>query len=465
MRCSQNTFGMKMRTSIIIVFVYMMTYVVGFPGTAYVLKKDKKNKVLRVKLETWKPKEQVYNPEKVDWVSVISGCKAACRYERRLCNFYVRAAAHDALAISEGYGGADGSLLLTEDEIRRSENNYDNFAYLLSKNALALAKKYDASVADILTVCGAVATEFLGGPKIIRYDSVDPFLVGRYDRTDPNPAKALAPANMNTTGFMNFAKSKNLTLEDMTALMGSHTLLDEKGCLRKDNTYCNPRESNCTDILMYSWTNIYYKETCTPKIRINNPPVLSTLPLETKEFFIRQNLCKFTSQELRQRELDVLVQELIIPDVGVGNPDLLVINPDTEYEDVSWYNAVTKIAKKWQYTVHDAWMGKACQRDIDNTSYNNMISIYMNKYKNNMDEWNIAYIRAYKKMMKIGAKWYKKGGLMISGLECNSGYISDIPNVNCMICNNKNYKNEYVNNCPKSCRCKTSFKESESFYY
>jgi len=37
-----------------------------------------------------------------------------------LCNFYVRAAAHDSLSISEGYGGADGSLLLTEDEIRRT---------------------------------------------------------------------------------------------------------------------------------------------------------------------------------------------------------------------------------------------------------------------------------------------------------------------------------------------------------
>jgi len=453
----------------VVIFYMLMTYVIAFPGmnnnNNYVIKKDKKSKVLRVKLETLKPSYNLYNPEKVDWVSVISGCKAACRYEKRLCNFYIRAAAHDALAISEGFGGADGSLLLTEDEIRRSENNYDNFAYLLSKNALSLAKIYNASVADIITVCGAVATEFLGGPKIIKYDSVEPFLVGRYDRTSPNPANALAPANINTTGFANFAKSKNLTLEDMTALMGSHSILDEKGCLQRDNKYCNPRVSNCTDLLMYSWSNLYYKETCTPKIRINNPPALSTLPLETKEFFIRQNMCKFTSQELRQRELDILAQELIIPDIGPGNPDLLVINPDTEYEDVTWYNDVTKIAKKWQYTVHDAWMGKACQRDIAKTADNEKIGIYMNKYKNNMEEWNVAYTRAYKKMMKIGASWYKKGGLIISGLECNSGYISNIPNVNCVLCNLKTYSGNYANNCPKSCRCKTAFADDAVFYY
>ena len=68
---------------------------------------------LQVKLPPWKPKTTSYDPTIVDWRSVIAGCRATCRYDRRLCNFYIRAAAHDSLSISEGFGGADGSIFLT----------------------------------------------------------------------------------------------------------------------------------------------------------------------------------------------------------------------------------------------------------------------------------------------------------------------------------------------------------------
>lgn len=416
-------------------------------------KHSKKNRVVQVRLPSWKPKEKFYNPRKVDWSSVISGCRAACNYERRLCNFYVRAAAHDSLSVSEGFGGADGSLLLTRDELLRSENNYDNFAYLLSKNALALAQKYDASVADIVAVCGAVATEYLGGPTIIKKDVLQPFLVGRHDRTVPNPTNSLAPANMNTTRFSNFAKSRNLTIEEMTALMGSHTLLDEKGCLKKDNSYCDPKKSKCTDILMYNWSNIYYKETCVPKIIINNPPVISTLPLPTREFFVQQSLCTFTSKEFRARERDILTQELIElnPD-----PQTLVTEQDLEFDDVTWYDDITKNVKKWTYTIHDAWMGKACAGDLPKTPYNIDIQTSMNKFKDHSNEWDITYIRAYKKMVNTGAIWNKNGGFPISGLECFSGYKSHIPKIRCFNCNKIT--------CHKSCKCRSAFNENQSFY-
>lgn len=366
-----------------------------------------------------------------------------------MCNFYVRAAAHDSLSISEGFGGADGSLLLTKDELKRPENNYDNFAFILSKNALALAMKYNASVADVIAVCGAVATEFLGGPTIIQYDSIHPFLVGRHDRTEPNPRNALAPANMNTTGFSNFAKSKNLTIEEMTALMGSHTLLDEKGCQKPDNTYCNPRESKCDDLLMYSWTNIYYKETCASKMTINDPPVLSTLPLPTEEFLIQHELCKFTSNDFRKKQEDELAQEL------ADDPAL-----DLEFEDVTLHQS----AKKWTYTIHDAWMGKACQGDVAKTSYNNEISSCMNRFKDSPQEWDKTYIRAYKKMVNTGAIWNRNGGFAISGFECNSRYTSTLPNIDCKMCN-RNNNPKIRSKCPKSCKCKSSFTDQEAFYF
>lgn len=447
---------------IILVFMLIASTIVhAYPGRSLkhrILKVNPKPKVLRVKLPVWQPKEKRYIPERVDWTSVISGCRATCRYDKRLCNFYVRAAAHDSLSVSEGYGGADGSLLLTEDEIRRSENNYDNFAFLLSKNALALAKKYDASVADIIAVCGAVAVEFFGGPTIIQYDSAQPFLVGRHDRTEPNPANALAPANMNTTGFARFAQNKGLSLEEMTALMGSHTILDEKGCMKKDNTYCNPRISKCDDVLMYEWSNIYYRETCRGEITVNIPKALSKLPLPTREFLVRQDLCRFTSPMLKQRQENFIIQEL--PDNG--DPDELVTGEDIEYKDVTWYDNDT--LKEWPYTVHDAWMGKACQKTLPETPINNDISVFMNIFKNNHNEWNQVFTRAYKKMINTGAIWNKRGALSISGLECNSGYKSNLRNVNCFWCNFKNFRKEFMFNCHTTCKCKSAFKDDDIFY-
>ena len=98
--------------------------------------KDAEQPILQIKLPKWKPKTitNTYNPNKVDWRSVVSSCRATCRYEKRLCNFYIRAAAHDSFSISEGFGGADGSVLLTADEINRPENKYDSWVHILSQN-------------------------------------------------------------------------------------------------------------------------------------------------------------------------------------------------------------------------------------------------------------------------------------------------------------------------------------------
>jgi len=325
---------------------------------------------------------------------------------------------------------------------------------------LSLAKKFNSSVADIISVCGAVATEFLGGPTIITYDRHHPFLVGRHDRDVPNPANSLAPANLNTTGFSQFAEKRNLTLEEMTALMGSHALLDEKGCLMNNGSMCNPHKSPCTDLKMFTWTNIYYKETCIPKIRINNPPALSTLPLPTKEFLMNQQMCKFTSVELREKTMGILTQEIVDPLGGVLDPKAVVGGPDTEFEDVTWFNQST-ISKKWDYTIHDAWMGKACQNDIEKSITNDNIGEYMRKFRDYPNYWNKIYIRAYKKMINTGATWNKHGGMPIHGKECISGFVSDI-HENCKLCHANEYGDLFK--CPQSCRCKTSFNSTEIFY-
>lgn len=419
---------------------------------------------MQVKLPPWKPKTEIYDPTIVDWRSVIAGCRATCRYDRRLCNFYIRAAAHDSLSISEGFGGADGSIFLTADEIRRPENRYDSFAFLLSQNVLALAKRYHSSVADVVAVCGAVATEYQGGPTIISHDPTsEPFLVGRFDKIIPNPAKALAPANLDTVGFGNFAKNRNLTVQEMTALMGSHSLIDHTGCTRTNGSQCDPYTEPCTDLRMFRWSNVYYRDSCSPNIRINNPPVRSTLPLETLQKQRTVNMCKFTSPELRKRQTDLFETEITTV-VGVQNPDALVIDLETETEHVSWFSKALYF-RRWLYTVNDAWLGLACQRRLPQTPVNIEIGDTMNVFRNNVPEWNRVYTRAYKKMVNVGASWAVGNGYPITGDECNSGYTPATKGlvIDCSLCDEK-ARLAGTYNCNSNCKCKTAFSNSVKFY-
>ncbi len=423
--------------------------------------KEGETVVLQVKMPKWKPKTILYDPKKVDWNGVISGCRATCRYDRRLCNFYVRASAHDSLSISEGFGGADGSLFLTLDEINRKENAYDSWAFLLSKNALALAKKYDTSVADVIAVCGAIATEYSGGPRIITLNEQDPFLVGRFDKVDPNPANVLPASNINMKSFVNFSNKWNLTVEELTALMGSHSLIDNRGCIRMNGTMCNPMLESCTDLRMFRWSNQYYKDVCSPNIRINNPPVRSSMPLQTLEFHRLQSMCRFTSPELRKREIDIFETE-IVPLMGTAENNALVIDVEFDMEDVSWFSK-DLTSRQWWYTVHDAWMGQTCQGKVEKTESNMRISTAMKQFSSNSLEWDTVYVRAYKKMVSTGAEWAIP--FAITGDECPSGYVPALKGLvlDCSLCDEVSRRNG-VYNCPVNCKCRTGMSNSVRFY-
>ena len=269
-----------------------------------------------------------YDAAKVDWESVISGCHASFNYEKRLANFYIRAAAHDALAIHDGLGGSDGSVLLTQDELSRPENNYDSFTYKLSKNALALSKKFDTSVADIIAVCGAYAVTYLGGPQIITNNTNNTILVGRIDSDIPNPAHQLVPNDANTDLFNKYSIKFNFTLEEFTALLGSHTVIDDKSCLNKDQiTYCDPLIESCTNISMFTWDNTYYKNLCNKNI-IMKENSISINPKITKLEHIKNNLCKFTSKKFK----DKIIQDIEIED-NLNTNEILGI--DTEVDNIN----------------------------------------------------------------------------------------------------------------------------------
>jgi hypothetical protein len=52
------------------------------------------------------------SPAERDWVSVVSACRTLTSYEKRFCNFYVRASFHDSLSTTAtcGTGPACGGL-------------------------------------------------------------------------------------------------------------------------------------------------------------------------------------------------------------------------------------------------------------------------------------------------------------------------------------------------------------------
>lgn len=414
--------------------------------------KNKKEHDVSIIYPAWKPKEKKYNPKKVDWSSVISGCHAACNFDIRLCNFYVRASAHDSLSIAEGYGGPDGSVVLTEDELNRPENNYDLFAYKLSKNALALAKKFDTSVADIISVCGAYAVKYTGGIDIISTSSnQEPFLVGRIDSTIPNPANQLVPENANTTLFNSYAEHFGLTLEDFTALLGSHALIDNKECLNRDRiSFCDPLINECKDISMFYWDNSYYIDLCSKNIsmRFND---LSTEFIKSKKQLIRNELCKFTSSYFRDEiktelntEFEINVNEILNQNIEQENLDL-IIETETQFPKNVVVDVVNNGDKElWRYTTNDAWLGLACQNKLEDNNINNQIKYNMDKFSKDDNLWDLIYARAYKKMINNNVRWFKKksDGFKISGTECYSGY--------------KIYKGQRI--------CKTAFAVDEQFY-
>lgn len=404
-----------------------------------------------------KLKNSKYNPSNVDWVSVASACKATCRFERRLCNFYIRAAAHDAFAIAGNYGGMDGSLVLTEDELRRQENNYDSFAIRLSKNYLSIAKRFDASVADVIAVCGAVAVEFAGGPQILKYDKTDPFLVGRYDSDEPNP-RTLAKAKMNTTEFVKFAQDRGFTVQEMTALMGSHSMLDEKGCLKNDNTLCDPDSGKCENQAMYTWSNEYYRETCNLRTVIYDPAV-EIKKTTTRKMDRKAEKCRFSSKMFQEEALSEFDKEADYPE-----------EPDAkEYINVDYFPKKHGVPK-WSYTVHDAWMGRACQ---DKTKKDELI-VAMRTFRSDQKYWNRVFERAYKKMINLNVNWAYKNGFPITGKECRNSRDSDNKTINCYACefiptfgdlsfrmfNKTIIKSE----CDPSCKCFTELRDNDLFY-
>lgn len=138
------------------------------------------------------------------------------------CNDLARAAVrlgfHDAGAWSKssGTGGADGSLVLSVDEINRPENNG---MQAIRIQALALLAKYAAwgvGAADLVQYMHNAATVICPlGPRISTF-------VGRKNSLFSNPRGLLPDTNSPADDLIDLFSDKTISFVDLIALIGAH---------------------------------------------------------------------------------------------------------------------------------------------------------------------------------------------------------------------------------------------------
>ncbi|KAF2275707.1 heme peroxidase [Westerdykella ornata] len=138
------------------------------------------------------------------------------------CTKFARAAVrlgfHDAgvWSTSSSYGGADGSILLT-NEIDRSENDGLETIAEQTKSWYNKYSKYGVSMADLIQFGANVATVVCPlGPRIRTF-------VGRKDNAKAGPTGLLPDVNDSADKIIKLFQAKTIDPHDLVALVGAHT--------------------------------------------------------------------------------------------------------------------------------------------------------------------------------------------------------------------------------------------------
>ncbi len=145
----------------------------------------------------------------------FNGTSGRCN---RLAREAVRIGFHDAGVWSKAtsYGGADGSILLT-DEINRPENAGMSEIAAQHKQWYNKYHQYGLSMADIIQMGATVATVVCPlGPRIRSF-------VGRKDNPTAGPANMLPAVTDSADTLINLFAAKTINAHDLVALVGAHT--------------------------------------------------------------------------------------------------------------------------------------------------------------------------------------------------------------------------------------------------
>jgi hypothetical protein len=164
------------------------------------------------------------------------------------CNDLARASVrlgfHDAGAWSKtsGFGGADGSLILNEEEIARPEN-----AGLAGAAAAgqALLKKYPVGAADLVQFMHNVAVVTCPlGPRGLTY-------IGRKD-SSKSPTGLLPDTTSSVDILLELFANKTIGTIDLISLIGAHTTASQR--------FFNPAKAGPLDTTNGVWDVAFYSE-------------------------------------------------------------------------------------------------------------------------------------------------------------------------------------------------------------
>lgn len=163
----------------------------------------------------------------------------------------IRLGFHDAATWDKNsaYGGADGSLLLS-DELSRSDNRGLEDIGAQTLTWYNKYKQYGAGMADLIQVGALTAVVSCpGGPRIRNF-------VGRKDNSKAGPTGKLPQPYQDAKFLIDLFAAKTFTANDLVALIGAHTSSKQK--------FVDPARANTPqDSTPALWDNKYYSETLT----------------------------------------------------------------------------------------------------------------------------------------------------------------------------------------------------------
>ncbi|PVI05504.1 class II peroxidase [Periconia macrospinosa] len=169
------------------------------------------------------------------------------------CTKFARAAVrlgfHDsgAWSTSSSYGGADGSILLT-DEIDRVENNGLEFIAEQMKTWYNKYNKYGVSMADLIQMGANIATVVCPlGPRIRSF-------VGRKDNPKAAPTGLLPSPVDSADKIIKLFQAKTIDATDLIALVGAHTTSQQ-------HFFDTTRDGDPQDTTPGVWDVHFYSET------------------------------------------------------------------------------------------------------------------------------------------------------------------------------------------------------------
>jgi hypothetical protein len=154
------------------------------------------------------------------WISYemtakFNGSSGRCN---KLARGAVRLGFHDAgvWSTSSSYGGADGSILLT-DEFSRADNNGLDAIGTQMKTWYTKYKPFGVTMADLIQFGANVATVVCPlGPRIRSF-------VGRKDNAKAGPTGLLPKETDSVDAILKLFSAKTIDAHDLVALVGAHT--------------------------------------------------------------------------------------------------------------------------------------------------------------------------------------------------------------------------------------------------